>query len=116
MSWLNASVDCGASAMMLLGSVGGGSVDGGSDRGFVSWFVELSLDAPGQEHGDRDPEARILGIAAELDPAGPQLGHRRFEVVAHERQLVHRRTAVTDRVHAELGRWQLEDQPARVGL
>src|SRR6202007_3356613 len=58
-------------------------------------------------------EAGRLPVAAELDPPGPELLHRRLEVVAHEAQLVPRLLAG---VHAELCGREREDQPAVVGV
>ena len=62
------------------------------------------------------PNPAFSGSPRIVDPAVAQFGDGRIEVVAHERELVHRRRTLLDRVHAELGGRQFEDQPARLGF
>src|SRR4051812_18031142 len=80
----------------------------------VSRLVETDVAAPWQaEPGQSSPS--LLGDAAgELDALGLQLLHRRVEVVAHEIQLVRGRTVRG--MHRNLGRRQLEDEPAAAGV
>ena len=72
-------------------------------------LVEEHLGAAREEHRRHDPKALVARLAAELNPFLAQLGHRRVEVVAHEREFVPRRLAGMD---AEFGGRQLKDQPA----
>src|SRR5439155_26196899 len=55
------------------------------------------------------PQALIARLAAELNPLFAQLGDRRVEVVAHERELVLRRVA---RMDTEFSGRQFKDQLA----
>jgi hypothetical protein len=84
----------------------------------VPRLVEHHVDAAGQHHRRDDPEPLVLGLAPELDALRLEVGLRRGDVVAHERQLVCRalRAVPAGGVHAHLGRRQREDQPTVPGV
>lgn len=79
-------------------------------------LVDEHLAAARHDEHRRQAEPVVAHGLGELDPLRRQLGDRRFDVVAHQRDLVVLVTGVLGRVDAELARARAEDQPAAVGI
>src|SRR5690349_15775778 len=84
------------------------------EGGRVPSFVQAEPTTSGQPDGDQPTPPLVADLALDVDAAPRQVGDRRLDVVAHEVQL--RRPRSLGRMHRDLGRWQLEDQPPATGV
>jgi hypothetical protein len=86
-------------------------------------LIQLDVICAGHDHHDDAAVLALLDWPVELCPFGPQLIHRRIDVIAHERDGVVTRVIISlafpdavRRVHPHFARSRFEDQPVVIPI